>query len=96
MSALVAGSVTVAADESATGSGYALALYSADIATATLPTLPTLGNTAAPYSSDRPVQQSDIDVLKTARVALLQEAARRATAYASGTVSYFQSKGIGT
>ena len=96
MSTLVAGSVTVSSLEVATGTGMALAIYAADAATMTLPTAPTLGATSAPYTAERPVAQTDVDSVKAGRVSILQDAARRATAYASAIVSDLQAHGIGT
>jgi hypothetical protein len=96
VSTLVAGSVTIASDETVTGSEYALALYTADAATLTLPPLPGLGSTTAPYSADHPVDATDIATTQAARLVLLRDAARRATAYASATVTYLQAHGIGT
>lgn len=91
---LVAGSVSVDEDEVVTGTGYARALYDADVATMTLPTLPTLGSTSPPYTAARPVAQTDIDLMQAQRVRALQEAARRANAYASATVTYFQANAV--
>lgn len=76
-------------DEVVTGTGYARALYDADVATMTLPTLPMLGATDPPYTTLRPVSADDIDLVRAGRVRALQEAARRANAYASATVTYF-------
>jgi len=87
--ALVAGSVSVNSSEIVTGSDMALALYNADAATIVLPALPILNSTAAPWRVERPVSQADIDAVKAGRVATLQEAARRATAYALAIVGYF-------
>lgn len=86
---LSAGTVTVATNEAATGSGLALARYQADIATRVLPTAPTLGSTTAPWTTARPVSQEDVDGVKAVRLAILREAARLATAYASADVAYF-------
>lgn len=85
---LLYGSVTVASDESHTGSGLARAMYEADKATMTLPTVPTLGATTAPYRGERPVTAADINIVKAARVAALQEAARKANAYALAVATY--------
>ncbi len=92
---LLAGSVSVAAGEVVTGSGMALAIYNEDAATLTLPTVPTLGSTAAPYTVARPVQASDRAVYTAARLGALQDAARRATAYAVAIVATLQADGIG-
>jgi hypothetical protein len=91
--ALVAGTVTVADDETATGSGLALALYTAQAASlaAVLPTVPVLGDTAFPYSAARPVNTADIDGMKAARLIALRETARSSTALAAGFVPYFAS-----
>jgi hypothetical protein len=93
---LVAGSVTVAPDESAAGTGMAKAIYDADVATIALPALPVLGSTAAPYSSAHPVDANDVNVFKAARLGLLTESARRATALAIAIVATLQADGIGT
>lgn len=86
---MTAGTVTIANDESVSGAGMARALYDADVATMeALPTVPSLGATSAPWSAFVPVTQADIDTVTAARLATLREAARRATAYASGIVSY--------
>ena len=88
--ALVAGTVTIADDETVTGTGYAGAVYDADAASVTLPSLPVLGAASAPYSAQRPVGQTDVDAAKKGRLLVLRELARRANAYASATVAYFQ------
>lgn len=85
---LSAGTVTVASDETASGSGLAKALYDADVATLSLPTVPTLGSTAAPYRVERPVSADDVASVKAGRLTTLQEAARRANAYGAAIVSY--------
>lgn len=87
---MIAGSVTVANDESRTGSGMALAIYDADVATLVLPVVPTLGSTAAPWNATFPVSASDVATAKAGRLAILREHARQATAQASGVVSYIQ------
>jgi hypothetical protein len=79
------GSVTVVEDETVSGSGDAYTLYLATVADAVvpdLPTLPTLGSTAAPYRVERPVQQGDIDKTKVARLALLRQHAKTCTVIA--------------
>lgn len=91
---MIAGSVTVASDETHTGTGLALARYEADkasmVAAGMLPSLPLLAATTAPYSTARPVEQTDIDLTKAGRLAVLREAARRATASAAADVAYLQ------
>lgn len=87
---MTAGSVSVAAGEVVSGTGLARALYDADAATLTLPTAPTLGATAAPYSTERPVTALDVTLANDGRLRALQEAARRATAYATALVTYMQ------
>jgi len=91
--AQVAGSVTVADDETVTGSDYARALYDADLASmvaaSMLPVVPTVGSTAHPYSSSRPANAEDAANVKGGRLVLLRESARRATAHASAYVTYF-------
>ena len=93
--ALSAGSVTVADDETATGSGLAKALYDAQAASIAaaglLPSPPVLGSTAFPYSAARPANAADIDGIKAARLVALRETARSATALAAGFVPYFAS-----
>lgn len=93
---IVAGSVTVSSNEVASGTGMAKTIYDADVATLTLPTTPTLNSTAAPWRAEKPVSQADVDAVKAARLELLQDAARRATAYAAGVVAHLQANGIGT
>jgi hypothetical protein len=85
---LFAGSVGLNSDESASGSGLALALYTADAATRSLPTLPTLGSTAAPFRPERPVNADDVAQIETARFAALGEACRLANAYAGAIIGY--------
>lgn len=95
--ALAAGTVTVASDESATGSGVAKAIYDADLASMTaasmLPAVPTVGATTFPYTSTRPANADDVTNIKAARLVLLRESARRATAWAAGFVPYFAANG---
>lgn len=92
--AMSAGSVSVDSSENVTGTGLARDLYDADaasmVAAGMLPTVPTLGSTAAPYTAEQPVTSAEVGAFRAARVRLLQEAARRATAYASALVSYIQ------
>ena len=92
---LAAGSVTVnQSDETRTGSGLALSLYDANVATLVLPVLPTLGDTTTPFHPQRACKQSDVDVTQKARIALLNETARVANANASGFVSYFTANAV--
>lgn len=78
------GTVTISpTTEAASGDGLARALYDADLATATIPALPALGQTTDPFSEQRPAFQSDIDIIKAARLGLKQEMARKANALAS-------------
>jgi hypothetical protein len=87
---LAGGSVSVnQTTELATGNGLAKALYDADVATLSLPSLPVVGQTSAPFAAGRPCTQADVDVVKAARLALLNDAARRANAYGTATVAYF-------
>lgn len=92
-----AGSVSInQSTEAVTGSGMALAIYTAEIATYASVlaspglTVPTLGSTAAPYNVMRPVQQSDIDQVKAQRLMLLNGVRDRANAYGSAIVGYIQ------
>lgn len=93
---MVAGSVTVADDESRTGSGMAVAIYDARAARyATLLTgpgftPPSLGQTSPPFALARPATQADIDQVKAQRLALLRGVALDATADAYAIVSYIQ------
>lgn len=87
---MTAGTVTVADDESVTGTGLARARYDADVATLDLPALPTLGATTAPYSAARPVSAADIASVRAGRLLALRERARVANAYAAADVTYFQ------
>lgn len=89
-----AGRVVLDADGNATASGMAKALYEADIATMDLPAAVTVGSTSAPYSAARPASQADADAAAAARVRVLKEAARQATAYAEGLVAYLQEKAV--
>lgn len=91
--ALSAGSVTIDSAEVATGSGLALAMYQADVATRPLPTVPALGSTAAPWTAARPVSQADVDAVKAVRLATLEEAARLATAWAGAIVAHITANG---
>jgi len=86
--AMSAGTVVVADDESATGTGMARAIYDADIATLALPVVPILGNTDPPWRVERPVNAADIAQVQAARLLMLSEAARRANAYAAGIVTH--------
>lgn len=87
---MTAGAVSVAAGEVVTGTGLARALYDADVATLPLETAPTLGDTSAPYSAQRPASASDVALATAARLRALQERARLATAYAGALVPYLQ------
>ena len=89
---LVAGvDVTIADDETvATGSGLKLALYQADVATLTLPPLPALGATSAPFTAQRPCSAEDQGFVRTGRVAMLRDVARRANAYGGAIVPFIQ------
>ncbi|WP_438029028.1 hypothetical protein [Sorangium sp. So ce233] len=87
---MTAGTVTVASDGTASGGDLARALYDADVATMTLPDLPVVGSTAAPYTAARPATQDDVDLAQAGRLRALQEAARRANAYASALVTYLK------
>lgn len=80
---LVQGSVTVADDGTVTKTGAAATYYDADVATLTLATPPTLGSTAAPYSTVYPASSEVIAQIQAANVKVLQEAARRANANAA-------------
>lgn len=94
---MTAGSVTIADDESVTSSGMAKALYDAEVATLpALPTVPTLHATTAPYSAARPVASDDVNATKTARLQILRDVARRATAQASALVTYLQANATTT
>lgn len=87
---MIAGSVSVDDDEVRTGTGMAVAIYDADFATLTLPVVPTLGSTAAPWNETFPVSASDVATAKAGRLAILREHARIATAQAVGVVNYIQ------
>lgn len=95
---MTAGSVTVADDETATGTGLAKALYDAHaasmIANNILPAVPALGDTTAPWSAARPVSQPDIDGYIAGRLLGLREVARTCTANAMGLVAYMQSNAV--
>lgn len=88
--AMIAGDdVVVASDESTSaGSGMKLELYDADKATLTLPTLPTVGSTSAPYRAERACTADDRAKVQAARVTLLRDAARRANAYGGAIVAH--------
>ena len=84
-----AGSVLVADDETATGEGMAFDIYTADVLTLVLPTVPgPLGDTTPPYSTDHPVDAADITAVQKARLAVLREHGRMATAIAAGVVTH--------
>lgn len=79
---MAAGSVTVASDETETGSGAALVLYLANKSSLALPMLPTIGDTSDPFAPGRPCNAGDVAVMQTARLSVLRETARQATANA--------------
>lgn len=85
---LDAGTVSVADDETPTGSGMALALYTSMVTFITLPTLPALGATAAPYSAARPATQTDINNAQAGRLTALRGVAAQANGIATGLVPY--------
>ncbi len=87
---MTAGTVTVNPDGTASGGDLARALYDADVATMALPSPPVVGSTAAPYTAARPATQTDVDLVQAGRLRALQEAARRANAYASALVTYLK------
>lgn len=95
---MIAGTATVANDESVAGEGMALAIYTANAASMTvnnvLPAVPTLGDTTAPWSTARPVSAQDVTDYQKARLRGLREVARAATAYAVGIVSYVQATAV--
>lgn len=90
------GSVTVTLDATGQpkfmGTGLALAWAQATIAAllATLPPLPILGATTAPFRPERPVAQADIALAIGARSVLFQDKARDANAIAPMLVAYLQ------
>ena len=72
---LVVGTVTVADDESASGTGAAYALYVATVGFAvdfTPLVPPTLGQTTGAYRAERPASAEDIALIVAARVGLLR------------------------
>lgn len=83
-----AGTVTVDSHEVATGEGLAKEMYDADVATLTLDTPPTPGDTAAPYSPLRAATSDDVELVQASRLRALRESARRANAYASAIVAH--------
>jgi hypothetical protein len=80
---LVQGSVTVDNDGNVTSSGLAKSLYDADVATLTLATPPSPGDTSPPYSTAYPAPADVVDQINAANIRALQEAARRANANAA-------------
>lgn len=86
--ALLAGTVSVADNESVTGNGMARALYDADAATLTLPAIPALASTAQPFTTAYPCNEGNRQMVKDARLVMLRDAARRANAYAAALVDY--------
>lgn len=86
---LVQGSVTVDDDGNVTSSGLAKSLYDADVATLTLATPPSPGDTSPPYSTAYPAPADVVDQINAANIRALQEAARRANAMAAGFLTYF-------
>jgi hypothetical protein len=74
------------------GSGLKLELYTADkaslVAAGALQTVPVLGDTAAPYSTERPAADSDVALVKAARVRVLRGAARQANVYGAVFVAH--------
>jgi hypothetical protein len=91
--AMAIGTVAVDSNEAVTGTGLARELYDADVATRTIPTMPTLGQTTAPFSPGFPARQVDLDAVKAARVSIKQEAARLANAYATAIVTHITTNG---
>lgn len=89
---MIVGSVSVNSLEVASGTGLAKMLYDANVATISLPTLPILGDTTPPYRVGRAVNSTDINIIKAARLAILNEVARQANANAI-VVSYIQTNG---
>lgn len=90
--AMSAGAVAVASDESVAGGGMARDIYDAEAATLVLPIVPTVGDTTGyGFSPARPCVQAEVDQIKAARLAQLQDSARRANAYAAGIVTHIQS-----
>ena len=92
--AMIAGDDVVIADDEtvSAGTGMKRAIYDADAASLapTLPAAPVLGSTAAPWRGEKPVSADDVASVKTARVKILREAARRANAYGEALVTYVQ------
>lgn len=92
---MTAGSVTFDEDDNlVTSAGLAVALYEADIATMAFPTVPTLGSTTPPYTANRPATASDIQIANDGAQLMREDAARRATAYASALVAYIQANAV--
>lgn len=85
---LTAGSVTVADDETASGSGWAKALYDGDAATFA----PTLPNPNVPPAGFPPAIWAT--VAKAIRLAALRERARQANAYAAANVGHVTANAV--
>lgn len=91
---MTAGTVSVDNSGVVTGTHLARAIYDADVATMVLPPLPVLADTTPPYTAARPVTTADIQLVVDGRILMLQDAARRATAYASALVTYMQANAV--
>jgi hypothetical protein len=83
---LAVGAVAIADNESVSGTGAARAIYDATVSIAVNLgplVLPTLGATLAPYRTERPVGQGDIDRMKIARLIVLRAHATTCTVIAN-------------
>jgi len=97
---LVGGTVAVTLDMNGApvfaGSGLALAWAQASVAAllASMPALPTVGDTSAPYRPERPVTADDRARAIAARAVLFADKARDANAVAPMLVAYLQANAV--
>ena len=105
--ALAAGTVTITANAttgapSYAGSGLALAIAQAYVNAflaltqeqGGFPSMPTDGQTSAPFSAARPATLDDITMAVAARQRFYNAEALRATHYAAATVSHITANGV--
>lgn len=86
--------VTIDADETVlTGTGMKRAIFDADVASSTYPTVPTPGSTSPPFRTERPANSDDVAIVVAARVAQLREQARKANAMGYAIYTYVTTYG---
>lgn len=88
---MIGGSVTVnQLTGFATGTGLAKVLYDAELAITTFPTTPILGSTNPPWSPQKPVSTTDINIFTKGVIQIKNDIAKRANALGPALVSYLQ------